>query len=481
LFQFVVSLAHDLTGYRPENAFYVNTVLGFVFLALLYFLGLKIGRSRWAGALLVLLFTGLPLLSQQMTGGGFELLNLVMLCALVLLAVRFAESPAEMTLAALVYCAVLVGYTRYESIIVLVPVAALIVWVWWREQRVILSWPVVAAPGFLLLPLLQNRVFSLKPGAWELASRGATTPFGLHYVPNNLGHAFAFFFDTTGYQPNSPLFAALGLLAAAFFLLWIVRTVRTASTAPRAEVAVAWLGLGLFGIWALLMAYFWGQFDDPVIRRLSLPVHLLMAVAIVAVGSSLHFGRRVWQGACAVAVAGLVLYSLPVMSGRAYGALYSPAAEMEWRMEFLRRYPDRDYLFLDQDSLFWITHRVAASPNEQAKLRTENFVMLLRSDAFSTIYVMQHFRIDPVTGERKMEPKDDVGPDFELEPFWERRIQTLFVGRISRVKAIHKDGKVVAQAGPVIAPADSSPLPRSGDEWDAAKKAYVDKWLKDLP
>lgn len=481
LFPFVVSVVHDLTGYRPDNAFYVNTVLGFVFLALVYRLGLKIGRSRWAGALLVLLFIGLPLLSQQMKGGGFELLNLVMLASLVLFGMLFAEQPTERNLAALTYCAVLVGYTRYESILVLVAVAALVLWVWWREQRVILSWPVVVAPCFLLLPLLQNRVFSIKPGAWELASRGATTPFGLHYLPNNLGHAFAFFFDTTGYQPNSPLFAALGLLAVAFFLLWIFRTLRASHTSAPADVATAWLGIGLLGIWALLMVYFWGQFDDPIIRRLSLPVHLLMAIAVAAVGASLRFTTRVWQGACILALAGLVIYSLPVMSRRAYGSTYSPAAEMEWREEFLRKFPERDYLFLDKDSVFWITHRVAASPNEQARKRKDNFILLLRSDAYSSIYVMQHFHIDPLTGERKIEPEDDIGPDFELEPVWERRILTLFVGRISRVKAIRQNGNVVAHAGPVIAPPGMAPQVHSSEEWDAAKKAYVDKWLKDLP
>lgn len=482
LYPFLVSLAHDLTGYRVENAFYVNTVLGFVFLGLIYLVGRRIGGSLWAGVMLVLLFAGLPLLSQQMKGGGFELLNLVVITTVLLLAIHFAERRDEASEEALCAAALLLAFTRYESIILLVPVAALVVWAWWREQRVILTWPVIIAPAFLTIPLLQNRVFAYNASAWELASRGATEPFGWHYVSDNLGHALAFFFDLSGYQPNSPLFAAIGLLACAFFLVWIVGVLRRGRAAEPLHVATACVGAGLFAIWALLMLYFWGQFDDPVIHRLSLPVHLLMAVAIAAVGASVLRSARGWKIGSAIALVGLVVYSLPAMSRRAYGATYSPAAEMEWRTEFLHRFPQHDYLFIDNDSTFWIVHHIPATPAEQARKREDGLIYLLRNDAFSAMYVMQHFRIDPETGARKLEPSDDIGPDFELQPVWERRIETLFIGRISRIVAIHQRGKVVARAGLAVTPHRiAAPPIRSDAQWEKAKQAYLDNWFKQLP
>lgn len=480
-YPFLVSLAHDLTGYRPANAFYVNTVLGFVFLGLLALIGRKVAKSDWAAVLLVLLFAGLPLYAQQMKGGGFELLNLVMLASVLLLAIRYAERRDERTLEALCYAAVLLSFTRYESILMLVPVVALILWGWWREQRVIVTPAVVIAPLWLTIPLLQNRVFTLNAGAWELASKPeATTPFGWRYFADNLGHALGFFFDTSGYQPNSPWFAGVGLLAAAFFFIWILRVFRSGSSATPADVATAMIGIGLFGIWLLLMVYFWGQFDHPVIHRLSLPVHLLMAVAIAAVGGSVIRSARGWKIGCGLSAAALLIYSLPVMSRGAYAANYSPALEMAWRTEFIRRFPEKDYLFIDNDSVFWIANRIPATANTLAHDRLDGLIYHLKNGSFSAMYVMQHFRIDPETGARKMEPTDEIGPEFELEPVWERRVQTLFIGRISRIKAIHKDGKVAAKAGLIITP----PAPaaaRSNDEWDAAKKAYVDNWLKQLP
>jgi hypothetical protein len=480
-YPFLVSVAHDLTGYRVENAFYVNTLLGIVFLGLAYVAGRKLGGSPWAGALVVLLFTGLPLLAQQMKGGGFDLLNIVMLLALLLLAIRYAERRDEASQEALCFAAVLLAYTRYESILFAVPVAALVLWAWRRERRVILTWPVMVAPLFLSICLLQNRVFAVHEGSWELSGvEHATTPFGWQYVGSNLGHALAFFFDTTGYQPNSPFFAALGLLAVPLFGLWIARVWRAPEVRAQ-DAAVSAFGAGLFAIWALLMAYFWGQFDHPVIRRLSLPVHLLLALAVVAVGA-LWLGRRGWQFLCAAATVALVVYSLPSMARRAYDALYSPAVEMEWRTEFLHRFPERDYLFIDNDATFWIAYRVAATPAKQARERKEGLAFVFRNDAFSAVYVMQHFKVDPVTGERTLEPTDDIGPDFELEPVWERRIQTLFIGRISRVVAIRADGKVTTTAGLVKAPGSGTPGPtRTEAELDAAKKAFVDNWLKQLP
>lgn len=479
-YPFLVSVVHDLTGYRVANAFYLNTVFGFAFLALIYVAGRKLGGSPWAGALLVVLFAGLPLLSQQMKGGGFDLLNALMLTVVMLLAIRFAERRDEISQEALCWATVLLAYTRYESILFVVPVALLVLWGWRREQRVILSWPVVVAPLFLIFCVLQNRVFAVHSASWELAGvKGATTPFGWQYVGPNLGHALAFFFDTTGYQPNSPCFAAMGLIAVPLFGLWIARAWRTKGVAPE-HAAVSACGAGLIAIWALLMAYFWGRFDDPLIHRLSLPVHVLFAIAIAVVGS-LWLRRRGWQVLAAAAVIALIVYSLPAMSRGAYAASYSPAVEMAWRTEFLRRFPERDYLFIDNDATFWIEHKVPATPAKQAHDRETSLVYLLRNDAFSAIYVLQHYKIDPSTGARTLEAADDLGPDFELEPVWERHIQTLFIGRISRVVAIREGDKVVAKAGWAISPEHPSSATRSDAEMDAAKKAFVDNWLKQLP
>lgn len=480
-FPFVVALVHDLTGYRPTNPFWVNTVLGAVFLGLVYVLGWQLARTRWAGALLVLLFAGLPLAAQQSAGGGFELLNLVMIVTVLLAARRYAREPDTDSLELLCLSAVLLALTRYESVIFIFPVAALVLWGWWRAGRVILSWPVVATPVFLLPYVLQNRVFAANPATWELGSiKGADAVFALHYVPDNLGHALAFFFDRSGYQANSITFAALGLVALPFLLLLVVRTLRQSPDAATdaADVGSAFVVLGLFGITALLMTYFWGQFDHPVIRRLSLPVHLLFGIAIVVVGASFLRSARGWQLAVAGAVAALVLQGLPMMAQRAYEWDYTPGIEMAWREEFLKKFPARDYLFIDQDSTFWITQRMPSTPIKQAGERKEGLAFHLRNHSFSAMYVFQRFTVNADTGALTVDAADDLGPDFELEPVVEKRIATLHLARISRIVAIRDKGAVVARAG--LAPVAPGPA-RTAEELEKAKAQYLEKWIKQLP
>jgi hypothetical protein len=122
LFQpFLVSTLHDLTGYRPENVFVLNTGLTFVLLGLVYRAGRKIAGQA-AGIVAVLLLASLPLLAQNATGGGFELLNLVMIMSTLLLGLRYAEKRDLASQQALLLSGVLLAQTRYESILFLLPV-----------------------------------------------------------------------------------------------------------------------------------------------------------------------------------------------------------------------------------------------------------------------------------------------------------------------------------------------------------------------
>lgn len=478
-FPFLTSLVHDVTGYRATNPFYVNTVLGFVFLGLVYLLGWRVARERWAGVFAVLLFGGLPLMAQQAMGGGFELLNLVMLSGVLLLAWRYADAPDESSLESLCLAAVLLAFARYESVLMIFPVVAVVLWGWSRTGRVILTWPVIVAPIFLLPYVLQNRVFEANQSAWELASKPeAGAPFALHYVPDNLGHALGFFFDVSGYQPNSIFFGAVGLAALPFFALLISRALRGGRETASADWVLGVIALGWFLIGALLMAYFWGQFDHPVIRRLSLPVHLLMAVGAVAVGARMFRSARGWQWASGAAVLALVLQGIPSMVRQAYAWEYTPGIEMAWRQNFLREHPQKDYLFLDRDSVFWIVNRVPATAIAQAVARKEGIAYHLRNRSFSAMYVFQRFNVDQETGALTVEPADDLGADFELEPVIQRRVATLHLARISRITAIREKGTVVAREG--AAPVTSGPT-LTKEDLENAKAQYLEKWIKELP
>jgi hypothetical protein len=258
-FPFLVSILHDLTGYRPENAFVLNGDPD-----------LRLPRpreragrmlaGRMAGWLGVALFAGLPLLAQNATGGGLR-------------APEPRDDPGDAAPRGpvhraarrrLVHGVLLLGLlltqVRYESAIFLVPVAAIILWVWWREGRAILPWPGpgAAAPHD---PLRAPQPDLRHPrSAWQLQSKpGFTKPFSLSYVPDNLAHAMGFFFGKPTDQPNSYVFSALGCGRA--HLLHPPR--RQAPQGPRGEspisVSTLFFTLGFAAQFGLMMCYFWGS------------------------------------------------------------------------------------------------------------------------------------------------------------------------------------------------------------------------------
>lgn len=474
-FPFLVSLLHDLLGYRPANAFVLNSALTFIFLGLVCAIG-RMLAGRLAGWLGVVLFAGLPLLAHNSTGGGFELLNLTMILATLLVGARWLQQRDVASLTAFCFTGLLLAQVRYESVIYLLPVALLVLFVWFKEQRAILSWPVILAPLLMVHYPLRHRIFDVRSSAWEMFSKpGYSKPFSLEYIPENLGHALKFFFGAASDQPNSMVLSAFGVIAVPFFLLLVVKRLRTLSAEPPVSVSVIVFSLGFTLQFLLLMCYFWGKFDDAVIRRLSLPTHLAMVVALLAILP--QFGRpAVMRALLVVAAVGLLARSVPSMAAHAYSQEYIPGRETAWRRAFMAAQPRADYLMIDNDSTLWVTHKVSASPTVVAVKRREDIAFHLRNRTFSEVYVFQRLTINPDTGERTLREGDDLGPDFVLETVQEERLQVLTVSRISRVKEI-RSGDVSLSARTPTPPGP----PKSRAEIEEARKRFLEQYMKQLP
>jgi hypothetical protein len=474
-FPFLVSLLHDLFGYRPANAFALNAVLTFIYLSLVFATG-RMLAGRVAGWLGVVLFAGLPLLGHNSTGGGFELLNLTMIVATILLGARWVEKRDAPSLTAFCFAGLLLAQVRYESVIFLLPVILLVLFVWLQERRPILTWPIIFAPLLMVHYPLQHRIFDLRESAWELFSKpGYSEPFAVKYIPENLEHALKFFFGPASDQPNSIVLSVYGLIALPFFLLLVVKRIRSLRSEPSPSVAVMIFSLGFVLQFLLLMCYFWGKFDEVIIRRLSLPTHLAMVIALLAV---LPQFRKpvVLRTLLAIACVGLLVRSIPSMAAHAYSQEYLPAREVAWRREFMAAQPRPDYLMIDNDSTLWITHRVSATPTVVAVKRREDIAFHMRNRTFSDVFVFQRLNIDPETNQQKLRDGDDLGPNFELATVVEERLQVLTVSRISRVKQITSGALPISTREPVKhAPS------KSRAEIEQARRQFLESYMKQLP
>jgi len=394
----------------------------------------------------------------------------------LLLAMRYVRRRDGPSLDALGLSGLLLAQTRYESVIFLLPVGLTVLWVWWDERRPTLTNLGMIMPLLLLPYALHQKVFSVRVSAWEMASQpGFDRPFSLAYLPDNLAHDLNFFFNSTGEHSNSLVLSVLGFGALLFFGLWCFKTLRQLRTAPPERAALAIFSLGFAAHALLLLCYFWGKFDDPVIRRLSLPFNLTLVLAVVTVAAEMNWRGQVWRILAVVIGVGFFAHSLPAMARHGYSLEYYVGREMDWRRAFIKAHPERDYLVIDNNSIIWITHLVSSTPVRQALDHKENIVFNLRNRTFTATYVFQRYTVEPATGRLVLPVEDDLGADYQLETVWEKRFTPLTVSRISRILSV-REGPT---AHPLIAPPvldQLTPL-----EQEKVRDQYLERFIKRLP
>lgn len=447
-FAFVVSLLHDLTGYRPANAFALNTALMPVILGLLYLLARRLVTHRAALAAVVA-FGAFSLLAHNATGAGMEMLNLAMLLLCLGLAIHYLERPDEVRLAALVLAAVLLAQTRYESGLYVAPVALVVLEGWRRAGRIVLPAAAVLAPALLIPYALHNTYLSGTPSLWELRE-GTETRFAAQFLGENLIRAGRFFFNFTANIPSSWWLGCAGLPAFAWAAWTLGRGMRRWREAPAPAAACAIFGASITANLGLLMFYYWGQLDDPIVARLSLPFCALLALALAWAAERVPAR---WRSSAVALVAAGALGSYLTHGLRVNSTHWERnllMRETEWEAEALARQPPARRLVISNKSpLFWLLNEVPSLHVSRARWQAERIKFHLDHHTFDEVIVLQTLRPTTADGDFQLEPNDRLPDSFVLEPLAERQWGS-HLARISRVRQIRLDA---APAAPVNPPA----------------------------
>ncbi len=271
MYPFLVSIVHDLTGYRPENSFVVNGLLSFFLLLLIYSVGVAAGGWR-IGCFGQLLLAGLPLLAQNATGGGYDLLNTTALSVFLLVAWNYWRQPGVGGLDLGVFTGIMLANCRYEAMLYLGVLIVLAMLKWTRERRISLTLTAALSPVLVLPPMLLNQIF------WAGANGSfmQTTPdnfLNIKHVPDNLIHAAIFLFTPDFQTNNSVLLSVVGMVALLLTLVWIIRRLPQFWQQTGLELPLLLTVLGVLATTAVSMFSFWGFWDDPVVMRFSLPLY----------------------------------------------------------------------------------------------------------------------------------------------------------------------------------------------------------------
>ena len=386
-FAFIVSLVHDLFGYRSGNVFYVNAVVSFLLLVSTFFVGKAFGGTRW-GWLAVGLMATLPLFGFNVTGGGFELFNLLMILFTCYLGKWWLEKPSDVSLVAFAYGGLLLAQCRYESILFVFPVGLLILYGWWREKKVRLPWPMYFAPLALVPYVLQNRLLNESQVLWQLEEH-QPTPFGFHYLEQNLPSAWNFFGQLGLEQSNSPLLLVLAILC---MVLWLIYRFHYSAFYPKEQTTWRLIAL-TFGTaivfnFLVLMFYYWGQLDDPVATRLGLPLHLVLVVFIVYV-----FSRKPWDHMMASwSIAACLIFgwfiTAPNLTQKKYMRGAYDARQIQWANEFLIQQPG-PLLVLHDFHISNLVDGISAVPVGHAIERLTELNFHFQNKTFSDVLIVQ--------------------------------------------------------------------------------------------
>ncbi len=416
---YLTSLLHDVGGYHPENSIRLNVfVLCPLLFVLLYVLGYRLW-GVWGGALMCGLIATIPLCGFIFRGGGLEILNMVMIVALLLIAMDFWEASDVYRCGALCLGATLLAQTRYESVIFILPVAILIALVWLRRRRVEVYWPVLLCPILLIPYLWQNRVFSLNEKQWQL--EGKERPFGFEYFADNLERAVYYFFNVDSTVPNSWLLPVASVVMGMFLVLLLVRILR--EKRMNLDSGLVPLGvflLGFFALFILLLCYSW-DFGGTVVQRLCLPLYIPMALCVV-VFCVVSKVSVVWlRGAL---VLGFFVYSfgyaIPVNSKRAYnmGVGWIEYEVIHAMLEAGELDPEG--IYISENASFYGIYGYSCVSNRSANKNKQAIVNYIGQPGARPIYVATRLAYAGKGDEFFDRNYSRLDSDFELELVHER-------------------------------------------------------------
>jgi len=435
-FPFLVSLLHDLTGYRIANMFALNVALAAVLLGLLYWFTRQLagrGPALFAAAAMAIL----PLFGQNATGAGMDLHNLTMISLVACLGLLYLRVPSDDRLSLFVLGMVLLAESRYESVIFIVPVAFLVVAGWQRAGRVILPWPALVAPLLLIPYAWHGRVFAATPIFFQL-QEGQTSAFGTANIADNLAGDIAFLFNTGPGLANSWYLSGLGVagLCWALFCGW-----RWARSRPRpqlepAVVAALAFGAGIAGHFVVLLFYWWAKFNDLMASRFSLPMCLAFAVLAAVLVKGLAARRVPALGAAWVGLGVWFLAAgVPEIALRFSSSTNIGMQQLEWERSVIASRPGPVLFVSNKSTIPFILWRTETILNSIAAMKVNDIRYHLGQETFKEVIVSQGMRPTTAEGDMGVTPEDALPANFHLKTIAERRFGP-WVERLSTVVEI---------------------------------------------
>lgn len=272
-FPALVALVHATTGYRPENAIYLNAALATLVVFLTCLLGYHL--AGWPGMTVGALFwPAVPIAHYVFTSGGNDTLSLLLLLGTGLATAWYMRAPSIERLSGAAASIVLFCQVRPESPLLALPFGLLVVGQAIQANtelpRILWLAPILLIPTLLIHSLSGGEVWNTELDLNRVGER-----FSLGYLADNWTSAKAFLFSSAQEFPNAPFLAFLAAAGLPCVLLQAATDRREPAVAVAGAVLVTAV---LFS--AVSLGYFFGQWTNPVVARTTLPVFAGMFISV---------------------------------------------------------------------------------------------------------------------------------------------------------------------------------------------------------
>jgi hypothetical protein len=423
LFPFLVSLFHVACGYSYKNVFLFNLMVLPAFVLVSYRLAKSLGGETFA-VVASLLVVAHPITLISVRSGGFDFLAAFFALLVIKSLLDQCRGPTPATLAILWMNLCMFAEIRYESVLFVPPVVALLLlfrMVHWRTLRPY-AFIYALTPAYLLprawLAMLGGNVPHQEPG---------TTVFSFKNFLNNSREYLEPILSPFASQPaHSAVVIALGIVGCLVWLRWLYRRLLEADwRAPELRFAIlvaAWMSVQA----VLVFSYVWGRAQYPSSARLVIAIDTFFAFA-AAWALTLLLER--WRPFVAVLLAAAVFaFYLPVASQHRMLNRLTQTRESAtiWRF-FESLHEKRILIVTDRPNLYTIMD-YGAMDFETA--RHDRFIFkAFARHLFYDIYLVQQIRLST----DKPLPAYDIWPDHRLETMLEFQNDANVLIRISRL------------------------------------------------
>ncbi len=387
-YPFMLSLLHNISGYRPANAFIFNAFCAWLTLILL-FLFVDQREARLWGYIAMLALASYPVFVQYFTSAGFEVFNLTMLMLAFYLLDKFIETENLWSLVALVATLVIAAHSRYESILAIFCIMPVVFKFLppdfrqsWRE-KLIFAFPLLLLPAFWLRAI-----------TWEASRFQVETiaeAFSIANLWPNLKGALMFFLSGRSQKFAGPILTMCAMIG---FILFIEKWTNKKLTQQQRWFSVS-LGSCAFVHLLVRLVYSNGNFMDSFTTRLA--IVFLPLCAGLAIGGLRRIER--FKSPVNIAPAILLLVVTLLISSWPVAASNNGVASLRLFRDFKYSRQALEQIKAGEESILivrrpnmFVPFGYSALTFDSAHEMSEQLVKMLRIKSYQRLIAIQHIR-----------------------------------------------------------------------------------------